>query len=557
MNKVETYNRKNILSQIKWLIKMVRYLLKKESSGGDIENIPDVSATERGVVNNEPLQELGGVDKLINGIRIGRGNSNDEDSVALGKDALISSVSDSTYNVAIGSKALMNLTTGQRNVAIGAASLYHNTTGYENLAIGNAALWSNTTGEWNTAFGSSSLAYNTTGTRNVAVGTSLFWNSTGSSNTGVGMAAGYGTTTGSYNTYIGESAGDGNGIGNYNTAIGTNVMREESKDLFDPSTFDMNNNVFIGASLKLTDGVNNTLAIDNKGNTYTDYQNALLYGNFADRFLRINGRFEIDPATMPTADNDFTKKLVYNPTDGKVTAVDDTPTTGDFIEVTEEGKTGYRLSKQLETPTHFGSIGDYAIDLTQNGTTVGSYGATGTGSVAMGIMMTASGDYTAVIGGGLNSANSLYSSVFGGYNNHAEQSNATVIGGVDNYASGNGSLVGGMGNTAGSMSEVVFGRYSTLAGGSAARVVATDRLFNIGNGSSSARSDALTILKNGLATLPSVTNTLIDEEPTGKAVVTKEWVNDFYKTIPGYDEEATQILKNINGVLTWVTEKVG
>src|SRR5690606_18863022 len=31
-------------------------------------------------------------------------------------------------------------------------------------------------------------------------------------------------------------------------------------------------------------------------------------------------------------------------------------------------------------------------------------------------------------------------------------------------------------------------------------------------------------LKNGLATLPSVTNTLIDAEPTGKAVVTKEWV---------------------------------
>lgn len=272
---------------------------------------------------------------------------------------------------------------------------------------------------------------------------------------------------------------------------------------------------------------------------------------------------ELNTGTATTA-RTTSAKVLTDWLNGKISTVgfsgsyndlDNKPQPAKFIEVTEEGKTGYRLSKQLETPTHFGSIGDYAIDLTQNGTTVGSYGATGTGSVAMGIMMTASGDYTAVIGGGLNSANSLYSSVFGGYNNHAEQSNATVIGGVDNYASGNGSLVGGMGNTAGSMSEVVFGRYSTFAGGNATSVVATDRLFNIGNGSSSARSDALTILKNGLATLPSVTNTLIDAEPTGKAVVTKEWVNDFYKTIPGYDEEATQILKHVNGVLQWVTDK--
>lgn len=35
MNKVETYNRKNILSQIKWLIKMVRHLLKNTNGGGE------------------------------------------------------------------------------------------------------------------------------------------------------------------------------------------------------------------------------------------------------------------------------------------------------------------------------------------------------------------------------------------------------------------------------------------------------------------------------------------------------------------------------------------
>ena len=55
-----------------------------------------------------------------------------------------------------------------------------------------------------------------------------------------------------------------------------------------------------------------------------------------------------------------------------------------------------------------------------------------------------------------------------------------------------------------------------------------DRLFNIGNGSLATPSNALTILKNGLTTLPSVTNGLITGDTSGKAIVTKEFTDATY-----------------------------
>lgn len=48
---------------------------------------PDVSATVRGWVNNAPMQELGGADKSINGVRIGRGAPNDATSTVVGANA--------------------------------------------------------------------------------------------------------------------------------------------------------------------------------------------------------------------------------------------------------------------------------------------------------------------------------------------------------------------------------------------------------------------------------------------------------------------------------------
>ncbi|MFN4903008.1 MAG: hypothetical protein ACK5HB_06695, partial [Ignavibacteria bacterium] len=107
---------------------------------------------------------------------------------------------------------------------------------------------------------------------------------------------------------------------------------------------------------------------------------------------------------------------------------------------------------------------------------------------------------TSVISGGFANeiGNAAHTSVIiGGALNTASAYQSTVLAGRSNTASGQYSLVGGLGNTAGSYGETVIGVYATEAGGSASSFVSTDRLFAIGNGTSSTRSTAFSILKNG------------------------------------------------------------
>lgn len=217
-----------------------------------------------------------------------------------------------------------------------------------------------------------------------------------------------------------------------------------------------------------------------------------------------------------------------------------------FVQITEDGKTGWGLKYRADNPDRYGNIGNYAIDLSIN---------------AISSAIGATGIYSTISGGQYNAASGGQSTVSGGSSNTASGSHSTISGGYTNTASGMGSIIsGGYYNTANSFGEWVGGMYGTTPSGqSATSWEATDRLFNIGNGESlSIRSDAFTILKNGLATLPSVTNTLIDEELTGKAVVTKEWSNANTMINPtliaGYDAGETQTLKNVNGVLTWITD---
>ncbi len=140
-----------------------------------------------------------------------------------------------------------------------------------------------------------------------------------------------------------------------------------------------------------------------------------------------------------------------------------------------------------------------------------------------------------IIGGESNSIVSAAENgvINGGFNNTVNALNATVSGGDYNTANGVGSTVsGGSHNTAQSYGEWVGGTYSTnYTPLSTTEFNLTDRIFNVGNGTSETnRKDAFTILKNGLATLPSVTNTLIAEGSL-KAVVTKEYALATYSKI--------------------------
>jgi hypothetical protein len=117
--------------------------------------------------------------------------------------------SDPTGNTAMGTNALMNLTSGSLN----------------NTAAGEVALARNTTGQFNTAFGNGALEFNSTASFNTAVGSgTLLGNTTGTENTASGYAALGANTTGSNNTASGAFALACNSGGYENTAFGAETL---------------------------------------------------------------------------------------------------------------------------------------------------------------------------------------------------------------------------------------------------------------------------------------------------------------------------------------------
>ena len=192
----------------------------------NVPTIQPVSATETGVVNNTSLQELGGVDKTINGVRIGVGNLLDPlaENTAFGYQALQSVVHTTEYtgyyNSAFGYEALKSLTTGYQNDAFGDASLSACTTGTYNIAVGAAALGKLTTGFGNSGIGSATLFENISGQRNTAIGAAALARNIGSNNTAIGYyAAGLATSSGNWNIAIGMQAGRDISTGSNNLLI--------------------------------------------------------------------------------------------------------------------------------------------------------------------------------------------------------------------------------------------------------------------------------------------------------------------------------------------------
>jgi hypothetical protein len=125
------------------------------TSGNITINIPDASATARGVVSTGTQTFAGAKtfnsDIIVNGVNVGRGGS----SVP--------------SNTRIGNSALQDNTTGGNNTSVGFASLIFTTTGSSNTAIGHQVL-SNNNGSLNTGVGISSLFNLTTGSNNLGLG---------------------------------------------------------------------------------------------------------------------------------------------------------------------------------------------------------------------------------------------------------------------------------------------------------------------------------------------------------------------------------------------------
>jgi trimeric autotransporter adhesin len=223
-------------------------------------------------------------------------NKNANRNIAIGDSALFKNGIGSIYsfhsdnNTAIGSKTLLNNTTGYGNTATGSNALTNNTIGTSNAAFGNSALTWNTTGSENTAMGNAALAHNVDGEHNVAIGQfALLFNnylprsdsSQAKYNVGIGSNTFRENFLGSNNTGVGNFAGM-RVSGDKNTIIGANTKRL----LADPVVF-INGAVFLGHNAGSTENTSNKLYIEN---TSANKDSALIYGDFANDSLSLNGK---------------------------------------------------------------------------------------------------------------------------------------------------------------------------------------------------------------------------------------------------------------------------
>jgi hypothetical protein len=177
---------------------------------------------------------IGGSNNTVWGFAAMSGNLSGNDNIAVGYEALQNATS-SSGNIAIGHQALdAAAETGVGNVAIGTDALFNNTTGGTNSALGYQALYVNTTGYYNSAFGNGALDSNTTGYSNSAFGYgTLAQNAGGIYNTAVGFNAGSGTGLNTLydDTFIGYGATTNLNGAQYSTAIGYNALATASNQV--------------------------------------------------------------------------------------------------------------------------------------------------------------------------------------------------------------------------------------------------------------------------------------------------------------------------------------
>ena len=134
-------------------------------------------------------------------------------------------------NTAVGTEALLDLTTGQDNTALGFRALIENTQGNLNTAVGSTALRNNQVGNRNTATGDAALFDNSAGNNNTANGYHALQSNKGDNQTAVGSGALEDATTGSNNTALGHESGKNLSIGTNNIDLGNRGVASESSTI--------------------------------------------------------------------------------------------------------------------------------------------------------------------------------------------------------------------------------------------------------------------------------------------------------------------------------------
>ncbi|WP_341224676.1 hypothetical protein [uncultured Arcticibacterium sp.] len=191
-------------------------------------------------------------------------------------------------NTALGSSSLRNNLSGSNNTAFGNYSLFSNIDASENTGVGSYALTDNTTGEGNSALGYNTLKENTSGQNNTAIGfEALRRNEIGNYNSAIGHQAGNRLRSGSYNLFLGTYSGASDTLGNRNVYIGYKAGALNQYNSFQPYQT-REGNVFIGNEAGGNETRSNRLYIENSSS-----QTPLIYGNFEDDSLKVNGNLEV------------------------------------------------------------------------------------------------------------------------------------------------------------------------------------------------------------------------------------------------------------------------
>jgi hypothetical protein len=180
------------------------------------------------VGSSSGLKLTGGVHNVLIGVSAGQeGVTNVSYNVAIGNKALYNMSDGCNHNIAIGQEVAQSAS-GNANVFIGRKAAYAITTGYSNVAIGYESLYAATDDFQNVAIGYQAL-YQTEHNQNNGVGyQALYSNTTGYYNDAFGTYAGYAITTGNHNVCLGYQAGNSSspsgaiGTGSNNVVLGNN-----------------------------------------------------------------------------------------------------------------------------------------------------------------------------------------------------------------------------------------------------------------------------------------------------------------------------------------------
>ncbi len=222
-------------------------------------------------------------------------------------------VGESSSNVFIGNRAGYNSPVGNSNVLIGYEAGFSNESSSNNVMIGFESGRSNVDGTGNVYIGSDAGASMQTGFGNTMIGFNSGINSTGGSdNLFIGSSAGMGNANGKRNVVLGSSAGAEGILGDGNVLIGMDAGHEGAGF----------SNIYIGNGAGSIHGGDMNIClgyaagVNQKGSGYlivdvspTDSTDALLFGNFYQELLRINGKTGIH--THPF--DDETDLSIYNP----------------------------------------------------------------------------------------------------------------------------------------------------------------------------------------------------------------------------------------------------